>query len=226
MSQLKPSFTREIRDALENSKFTLSDFEIEYPETGRNLLRIIFIHKPNYSLLLSEEYRQLECVYFIKMIPGEFKIQESSQTSLGGVVDEIPKWCENIRRDLYALAPKIDLLEQLRQQLHRNLDELVSDPNDYFGPNELDLVDERFNRLYADIANLKEDHALTKQQLATLKKEIEEFKQSARAYPKGIWARITSNKLVKTAGGIVNSTEGRTFIFQQIRRALGLSDES
>lgn len=226
MSQLKPSFTREIRDALENSKFTLSDFEIEYPETGRNLLRITFIHKPGYSFLLTEEYRQLEYAYIAKMIPGEFKLQESSQISLGGAVDEIPKWCENIRRDLYALAPKIDPLEQLRQQLHRNLDELVSNPEEYFSQNELDLVDERFNRLYADIADLKEDYALTKQQLAALKKEIEEFKQSARAYPKGIWARITSNKLVKTAGSIVNSTEGRKFLFQQIQRALGLSDES
>lgn len=225
MSQLKPSFAREIREALEKSKFTLSDFEIEYPATGRTLLRIAFIHKPAYYFLLTEEMRP-EYVYFVKAIPGEFKLQDVFQVSLGNVVDAIPQWCENIRSDLYALAPKHDPLEQLRQQLHQNLDGLVNDPDSYFNPDELGLVDERFNRLYEDIADLKEQYALTKQQLATLKKEIEEFKQSARAYPKGTWARITSNKLVKTAGDIVNSTEGRKFLFQQICRALGLSDSS
>lgn len=225
MAQLKPSFIREIRESLDTSKFTINDFELDYPDTGRTLLRITFIHKPSYSFLLTEEYRS-EPVYIVKMTPGEFKLQETLLISLPTVVDEIPKWCEHIRRDLYALAPKVDPLEQLRQQLHRNLDEIVSSPEEYFNQSELDLVDERFNRLYADIANLKEENTLTKQQLTILKKEIEEFKQSARSYPKGAWARITSNRLVKTAGDIVNSTEGRTFLFQQIRRALGLSDDS
>ena len=119
-----------------------------------------------------------------------------------------------------------DPLEQLRSQLQANLAELVKQPNDFFNKEELSIVDKRFDQLYEEISELREQYSLTKQNLDALQKEIEEFKKSARAYPKGIWARITSNKLIKTTGQIVNSTEGRTFLFQQISRVLGLTDDA
>ena len=122
--------------------------------------------------------------------------------------------------------PTPDPLEQLKQQLQAKLDELVNEPNDFFNEEELSVVDKRFDRLYEDISQLREQHSLTKQQLEALQKEIEEFKKSARAYPKGIWAKLTGNKLVKATGQILNTPECRTFIFQQIRRVLGLPDDT
>ena len=103
---------------------------------------------------------------------------------------------------------------------------MVKDPDSYFSEEELVVVVRRLDQVYADIANLREEHALTKQQLAELQKEIEEFKSSARAYPKGIWAKVTGNKLVKATGKMFNTPEGRTFLFQQAKRLLGLSDDA
>jgi len=245
MSQLKPSFVQEVRNALSMSKFTVDDFEIELPKSGRVLLKITFAYKPEYFLALFEDEKQesvtieqkylmssrteriTQVVYSIKTVPGRFKTEATAELSEpGAVLDEIPKWCESVRADLYALSPIQDPLEQLRQQLKANLDELVKEPNTYFTEEELAVVDRRFDQLYEDIAKLREQYSLTKQQLAELQREVEEFKKSARAYPKGLWARLTSNKLVKTTGQIVNSPEGRSFLFQQIRRALGLSDDA
>lgn len=245
MSQLKPSFIQDIREALGRSHFTPEDFELELPKSGRLLVKITFIHKPEYFLAVFEDEKQeqitieqkylmssrteriRQIAYSVKTVPGRFKIESNTEISdPGNVLDEVPKWCENIRADLYALTPTQDPLEKLRQQLKANLDELVKDPNAYFNEDELSVVDKRFDKLYEDIAQLREQYSLTKQQLAELQKEIEEFKNSARVYPKGIWARITSNKLVKATGQIINSPEGRTFLFQQIRRALGMADEA
>lgn len=247
MSQLKPSFVNEIMATIEKSRFTVDDFSFEFPKSGKTLAKIMFLYRPEYMLTLTEETKREqvtveekfgyathstsrshtvhETVFTVRVTPGRFKTEVTyAIDDLGGVLEELPKWCENIRSDLYALAPKIDPLATLREELQKNLDALVDKPNEYFNADELKVVDSRFDQLLAEIANLREQYSLTKQQLDSMQKEFEEFKCSARAYPKGLWAKITGNKLVKTTGQIINSPEGRAFLFQQIRRALGLSE--
>lgn len=247
MSQLKPSFVNEIQVAIEKSRFTVDDFSFEFPSSGKSLVRITFLYKPEYMLILTEEKKReqvtieekfgyassstsrshtvQETVFTIRATPGRFKTEVTYEINdLGGLLEELPKWCENIRSDLYALAPKVDLLATLREELQKNLDTLVDKPDEYFNAEELKVVDSRFDQLLAEVTNLREQYSLTKMQLDSMQKEFEEFKSSARAYPKGLWAKITGNKLVKTTGQIINSPEGRTFLFQQIRRALGLSE--
>lgn len=247
MSQLKPSFVNEIHAAIEKSRFTVDDFSFEFPKSGKTLVRITFLYKPEYMLVLTEETKReqvtieekfgyaspsksrshtvQETVISIRVIPGRFKTEVVYEIdSLGGLPEELPKWCENIRSDLYALTPKVDPLATLREELQKNLDNLVDKPDEYFNVEELEVVDSRFDLLLGEITKLREQYSLTKQQLDSMQKEFEEFKNSARAYPKGLWAKVTGNKLVKTTGQIINSPEGRTFLFQQIRRALGLSE--
>lgn len=247
MSQLKPSFVNDIQAAIEKSRFTVDDFSFEFPKSGKTLVRITFLYKPEYTLTLTEETKReqvtieekfgyaspstsrshtvQETVFIIKAIPGRFKTEVTYEIDgLGGLLEELPNWCENIRSDLYALAPKVDPLATLREELQKNLDSLVDKPDDYFNVEELKVVDSRFDQLLAEVTKLREQYSLTKQQLDSMQKEFEEFKSSARAYPKGLWAKVTGNKLVKTTGQIINTPEGRAFLFQQIRRALGLSE--
>lgn len=243
MSQLKPSFVTEIRTAIEKSRFTAEDFRFEYPKSGKTLVKITFAYKPEYMLILTEETKREkitveeklaytsrshtveETVFTILAIPGRFKLEVKYEVGdLGQLLNELPTWCENIRSDLYALAPKSDPLAELREKIQNNLDALVDRPDEYFNNDELAVVDSRFDQLFTEITNLREQYSLTKQQLDSMQKEFEEFKKSARAFPKGLWAKITGNKLIKTTGQIINSPEGRAFLFQQIRRALGLSD--
>ena len=121
MSQLKPSFVSDIRIALGNSRFTLEDFVLELPESGSLLVKITFVHKPEYTLSLfevekrekvkieqnftmssrTEHIRQL--ILSVKTIPGRFKTKSDTEIDeIGEVLELIPKWCESIRADLYA----------------------------------------------------------------------------------------------------------------------------
>lgn len=244
MPQLKPSFIREIKSSLLKSQFTVEDFVLELPESGSLLAKISFIHKPEYFLSLHEEEKRervtteqkymmssrtefvSEVVLSVRTVPGAFKTKEDKVIyELGDVLEMIPKWCDSIRADLYALMPTPDPFEELRQQLQLKLDELVDNPSTYFNEDELTVVDKRFDQLYEEISQLREQHSLTKQQLAEIKKEVEEFKKSARAYPKGMWANITSNKLVKTTAPVLNSPEGRADLLQNILCTLGLPED-
>lgn len=239
MSQLKPSVVNDILEALGKSRFTKEDFRVEFPKSGRILAKITFLHKPEYFLTLSEEEKQNQVIvkhnydltsrtesvkyttYIVREVPGRYKTDDQSEIdNPGDLLKLIPKWCDNIRSDLYALAPKVDPLEELRRKLDEDINTLIDDPSAFFTEEEMERVDSQFDKLFAEISALKESYSLTKQQLEGIQKEFEEFKKSARVYPKGIWARVTSNGYVKATGQIVNSPEGRGFLFQQIRRLL------
>lgn len=243
MSQLKPSFMNDILEALGKSRFTKDDFKVEFPESGRVLATITFLHKPEYSLILTEEQKQKQYTvkhnydlssrmdtvhytsYVVREVPGQFKAVDKTEIdNPGELLGLIPKWVENIRTDLYALAPRVDPLDELRRKLDNDINTLVSDPTAFFTEEEMVRVDSQFDKLFAEISELREHYSLTKQQLDDIRNEFEEFKKSARVYPKGIWARVTGNRYVKAAGQVVNSPEGRTFLFQQIRRLLGGGD--
>lgn len=244
MSQLKPSFVEDVRKALASSNFTPEDFSVELPKSGKVLFRILFIHKPEYSFALLEDQtsesvtveqkylgssrteRVTRIVFYLRMTPGQYKLESSEEVSSpGDAIEQISKWCSYIRADLYALAPKKDPFEKLREELQRSLDDLIQEPNAYFSQEELNVIDERFDQLYQEIASLKEQHGLTKQQMSDLQKEIEEFKRSARAYPKGIWARLTGNRLVKAAAPAFGNEEASTQLTHHLRRALGRDNE-
>lgn len=225
---------------MKNSAFTKSDFEVELPKFGRTLIKITFLYKPEYSLILTEEEREESYtvksfdlssrsekrkykIYKARLAPGKFKaLSEPELDDIGELLEIVPKWCDYIRDDLYALAPTKDPLEELRRKLKDDITEMVEHPEKYFTDEELSVVAEKFDRLFDEISKLKDEHSLTKQQLDSIQREFEEFKSSAKVYPKGIWAKVTSNKLVSVTGKVINTPEGRTFLFQQIKRLLSL----
>jgi len=243
MPQLKASFITAVKAELGKSKFTLEDFQLDFPDKSKVLARITFLYRPEYNLSLLEDLKREnvtleqtfaltkrsqtveETVFSVSAAPGNYKAIDSFEIgSIGDFLPQISKWCENIRTDLYALAPRTDPLEALRKQLQENLAKLVDKPDDFFNEEELLVVDERFTKLLEEISAIKEQHSITKQNLEALAKDFEEFKSSARVYPKGLWAKITGNKLVIATGSIINSPEGRTFLFKEVRRAFGLSE--
>lgn len=57
MPQVKPSFIAEIRESLATSRFTEQDFKLEFPDTGKLLVTVTFLHKPAYFIALYEEER-------------------------------------------------------------------------------------------------------------------------------------------------------------------------
>lgn len=242
MSQVRPSFIQEVRETLEKSCFTVHDFAIELPESGRTLLKITFLHRPEFSLTLFEDERSRPAtsdqtplpgsrggplshtVYSITAAPGRFKLETTSEVADAGLLlGAIPQWCEDIRADLYALSSSPDPLEQMRAEINANLDRLLANPSGHFTEKELLNVDRQFDKLYQEMVNLKR---LSNQQLTKIKSEVDEFKKSARAYPRGTWAKITSNRLVKATEHLLDLRDGQMFLFQRALLTLGVENDA
>lgn len=242
MPQLNSAFMSEIADALNGSCFTKDDFIVEYPDSGNTLLRITFKYKTQYQLSLTEVTRQAKRTIktgytfdrsteeitdnikelVLKISPAEFKVLD--EIDIGNLTyfsRNISQWCSYIKNDLQAARPKIDPVEEMRKNLKEEIESLVSDPTEYFTIEQLVKVDEKFDQLLAEFNGLKEQHNLTKNELDSLKKEISEIKSNARIYQKGIWANLTSNKLLKYLGELINSTEGRKTLFEIIKKSIG-----
>jgi len=247
MGRLNKTFALRIKEVLNTSGFTSEDFEIEFPDAGDALLTIRFSYKPTeYSLSMRESIEsedvkveeghsllaygpkttKTEHRTWINRIavlrPGEVKNQEQRGLSnLEDVLKVIPDWVKYIRQDLYASVEQPDPLAQLRSKLQSDIDALIDDPNAAFSEDELTKIDQRLDDLLDQLLKLKAAHEIDQRDLNTLRAQFEEFKGSARTYPKGMWGRITSNKLVRGVASMVNSTEGRKLIADQIQKMLG-----
>lgn len=243
MPQLNPSFVAKIREELEGSKFSAQDFNLELPESGKMLVRIAFLYVPTYALALYEEVRSdsvitaqsllgishtrktKDLVHWVRAAPAAVRTEATYDIDdPQSFLREIPKWCDAIRSDLSVVVVPFDPVAELRARLQVGLSDLVTEPDVGFTEAELKTVDARFDKLLVEIEGLQSEHAITKTKLDELNAAFLEFKSTARTYPKGIWARVTANKLAKAVGSIVNSPEGRTFLIQQIKRAIGLGD--
>jgi hypothetical protein len=56
--------------------------------------------------------------------------------------------------------------------------------------------------------------------LESVKREFNEFKSSSKSYSKGVWARVTNNKMISIFADLVKSKEGRILIFDEIKKLL------
>jgi len=220
MSQLKPSYEQKVRDALTASAFTLQDFNIEFPESGKIQFIITFVHYDNYSFTVKDANYDSESMSVI-VRPSNYKKQaEWELKGFDDALKQIPLWCNNIRDDLYSMAPNRDPLEALRTEFEKQIDTLIENPEDNFSSAELDAVNQKFDSLYKEFSSLKDEYEISKQQLQKIKQQFEEFKKSAESYPKGVWGKITNNKLVDIVGEVFKSKEGRQFILGELKKLI------
>jgi hypothetical protein len=204
MSQLKTAFVQKIKQALDDSVFSLNDFQINLPTNA--LVEILFVYVPEYKISVFErteryvdeetsgslvsmigkttKYKTHEFIE-LRMSPGEYKSTDVEQLyGIGDLTSKIPSWCSHIQEDLRARAPQKDPLEELKKEFNEKIAGLYENPESFFEEDEVLKFNGVFEDLYLKIEGLQEEHSITKLQLEQVKKEFEEFKDSARTYPK------------------------------------------
>ncbi len=235
MSQLKTSFIQTIAKALDESVFTKHDFIIALPKTGKTLIKLTFSHKPEYVLECSESmiedsfaltqpflmpskkrtYHSLDVVF----APGEYKLKEYLMLSkLGDLPRIISRWCSYIKEDLYALAPTVDPLQELRAKFKEDIAGALDDPEGFFTPAEVEIIADRINVLAKTIEARQEDASISKQHMEEICGSFEEFKKNTSVYSKCIWSRVTYNRLIQILGQFAQPTKERKIILDQAIR--------
>ena len=233
----------EIESALDETIFTKEDFELTFPKSGKILAKIDFVYNQNYRMILSEEEHKESVTtksnldfqsqtrttshkqYVLSESPGTYRTEAREDLyDLGDVTRHIPKWCRNIKEDLEALAVKPDPLDEIRAKFQSDIENNIENPEEDFSDEEISRISNRFDEMLSEFSNLKDELELSKKQVETLKNQFEEFKQNTSLYPKGIWAKITANKLAQVIGKFVNTPEGRKFLFDQAKKYISGGD--
>ena len=240
MPQINRAFIIKIERALEDSVFSKDDFELELPDSGWTLAKVVFKHRRDYWIAISEETKsenvqikkqfQFETrdekrsykAFIIKATPGEYKALDVEEVGgLDEITRRIPDWCKSIRQELYVQAPSADPLADLKAKFEKDIEADVGDPESYFTAEELQSVNEKLEATMDRLTELSEEFSLSQKQLSEIRKEFAEFQRSAAVYPKGVWARITANGMVKTVRQFLNTPEGRDFLLDQVKRLFG-----
>lgn len=231
MSRLNKTKINEVLSYLNNQHFTLSDFEVEFPDQGDYYVSVMFRHDHKYYFRISEEYSSYSAVAALtdgaerkprtQESPGDFKAKQlQSFETFDECIHRIPNWCNNLRTELHASSPELKELKELQEDLERRFQQHIEDQESHFSPEELERVYQNLDAFAERMKKLEEEHAITKAQLNELISGVEGIKGNAAFLPKGIWANLTKNRLVSVFVKIATSPEGRKLAFEAAEKFL------
>ncbi len=233
MAQLKQSFMQSINRALDNEYFSLADFNVKFPESGNELAVILFAHNEKYYFFIREgsEGNQVfaltaaltdrKVVPITTECPGDYKTVEVHQhKSFDNCIYRISRWCENIRDDLRANTPAFKEIDDIKKQFEEHLKDHIQNPEELFSAVEAEALSARFDELYKRFEELEDRHEITEAQLRDIQKEFEIIKGGTSQYPQGLWASLTSSRLVSLLKRMAMSPEGRKLMYEGAKKLL------
>jgi len=239
MSQLKPSFVKEIYLKLKSSLFSVNDFEIDLPQKGKILINITFKYKSDYKFVVSEEAlvyfqevsddyqslsrqakteRQPLTALVVNESPGDYKLNERMEVQdFGEAINKISKWCNNIHEDFCAKIEEGDNYSHLRIWLDEIIIENGEDENRRFCKSMVKDLMCKLDNLYSKFEVLNCNNYWSEDELKSIKTYLDQAVLNAERYPRGLWKRITNNKLIQIVADVECSNEDRDLIVDGIK---------
>ena len=234
MALLKQSIIRQIHQELDNDYFSFTDFDITFPDSGHVLALITFAHNSKYFFRISEEFKGSAITAFAASMhgdkertpatvecPGDYKMEETHfLKSIDDCVSRISTWCRNIQDDLRMRNPVFREIDELKAQFDAHIEEHISNPEEPISSAEVEAIAARFDDLYAKFEELKVRHEITEAQLRDIRKDFGIIKSNANQYPKGLWAKLTSSRLISLLKKVAMSSEGRKLMYEGAKQLL------
>ncbi|MEY8213667.1 MAG: hypothetical protein RPR97_04185 [Colwellia sp.] len=240
MSRLNASFIDVLKRALNGTRFSAKDFIFGDSSNRRALIGIQFKYDNSFNFEITEE-EEIETITekppfagsalgtserknksvanYVVYSPGEYKRSDKIDIyDVGSATDYIQKWCDYIYDEVTHKKDDDSSYDSLREQIEEQLKEGVENENDPFNDEELRRINEKFDDLLKNFEALKEENKITQAELNKVQSDFEDFKSSAKNMPKGLWARVTNNKLVDIVVAFGKSKEGRDFIISEIKK--------
>ena len=236
MPELNSSFLREIVSALDSTRFSEGDFDLGGDGYGE-LLKIQFKYDSRYSFVLKEEevteevttgksysftsasYSKTVIKLFTYESPGEYKAEDKKQVSdFSGVPKRIASWCNNIHREVSNETSIDQDIDKAKEAFKESISLEPDEPESNFSKEEIEALTSKLETLYSKVSELSEKYCISESELNKLKDELDAIKENAKVYKKGIWAKMTENKITNFVFDFLKSKEGRTLIVESIKK--------
>jgi len=222
VSKLRAATLKKIERTLDDSYFAIDSFNIENHEDQSPFIVITFLPHASFTYEVSEsrfgkkEYNSVES-------PGAHMATSEKYVydDFDGVLSSIRVWARRIEEDFRSRASSNEELNNFVDSLKQKINE-VPDDSSYFSNEEAEELKNKLSELENIIleqANKLED---SEKQIKIFKKELNSIKEDVLKFPKGVWYKVSGNKLIRVVKGFVASNEGREIIFKSVKKMLDL----
>lgn len=236
MSQLNPTFLKEIVSALNSTRFSADDFD--FNGDSYELINIKFKYDVRYNFTLAEEeiteevttgstflpttsksYSKSVTKLFSYESPGKYKSKDRIEISnFSNVSNRIISWCHNIHRELSHEGTYDLALEEAKESFKESLNIHVTNPTANFSKEQIENISEKLDDLFNKVNNISAQYEISESELNKLREDLNSLRENSKNYKQGVWAKMTENKLTQFVFDFLKSKEVRILIIDTIKK--------
>jgi hypothetical protein len=237
MPKLRGITQRKIIELLDGTYFTSSPFELDFSGAGDVYFSIFFI--PNKELKFIARCKSSSfsgaSAHYVQGGQVEpdtpFVTYESPGVEMAGVqlfgrqeINEciffVSDWVQRIYEDYLAVNPVLDEFDRFKQSLNAQFEEHVNDSDAHFSKEEIEEIRANLDALVARTVEFAERMEVTEASLQEALDQIEKLKGDLDTFPKGLWYRVASSKVITTLKNVATSKEGKAFALEAAKKYL------
>jgi len=226
----------EIKETINSTCFSVDDFNFN-DQNYNELLRISFKHAEDYCFSLSEEDiteeitagRNFELTsrttsktitkLYSHESPGAYKKEDKIELNgYSRVCERITIWCKNMHHELSIETSSFNDIEDAKRAFNEQFEINIDDPESKFNSDEVSQLQSRLDELYSKFEQLSEKYEISENELKKLKSELNTIKENAKNYKKGLWAKVSQNKITDLIFSLLKSKESRDLIIDSIKK--------
>lgn len=224
MVKLRTTTRQSIYDALENTYFTASSFEIKYHENKKDFLDVIFIPQPEFNFKGSKNSSYGTNGNWITSEAPGVHLREAENfhiNNFSSIIKHLKEWADRILED-YRLDKKesFDEFQEFQKQIEIKVNATSNDKSELFTSEEANALKDTLDNLYSKFESLSEENKELKARLNSIRDEINNIKSDVECFPKNAWYRISGNKIVKLMKDVAITPEARKLIAETARKYL------
>ena len=196
MSYIRDLIITDFVNDLDRSLFTRHGFTCSFNREDEYIVHIVFKENPKFKFTIKD--KNYSGNWITEEAPGiNFLDGESYQfNEFDKAKGRLKFWVQRIIEEISIDENKTKtMLETWRKNLTSFTDEMT-EPDKPFDEKESQQWVERLDDLIVKFSDLSENDKLQKQELDSLKKEVESLKANLSKLPKSTWMKAAGNKII------------------------------
>lgn len=220
MTALRKAVIDSIYQALDDSYFGGSNYEVIFPDSPPLLVQITFLADRSFHFRIYDDAMSPGKIKTAES-PGEIKISDERRDLLmKTAIERIDKWSLRIRQDLSSQGIKIknpddDILSQIDEYVRS-----LESPGEGFESSEVEGLKAQLSELQDKFEDLLRRSVINENELRNIKQQINGAKEDLSKFTKEAWYKTSFRKVASASMKILKTKETREIIAAAVKKLL------